>query len=652
MSSSRPWCFALSAVAALNCLAAAADGSALWDFARDEEYSQVKISPTGEYLAATLPLADKTSLAVIRLADRKITGVLHPAGKEHIQQFWWVGPQRVAASAVTKSGSLAQPLWTGEMVGMDADGSKKAYLFGYRGRTDLAGRSNRTYGYARMLDPLPHDPDHALIQVDHAADALEGHTEAFRMHTYTGALKPVARAPMAGYAHFLADHQAEVRYVVVSDLANRLQTFWRQTGGEWQQENTGNLKEANIVPLAFAEDGSSVFVTADDGRGSDCLVERSLVGRDKRRTLTCGLNDVVFSFDGKVPIATVSAPGAPELKFLNTGHPDGRQFAELAKAFKNQFVEWVSATADGSKVVLLAYSDRDPGQFYLLDKKTGSAEYLLSRRAWIDPQQMAVRRPISYKTRDGHTVWGYLTLPSGRKAERLPAVVMPHGGPFGVRDHWIWDADAQALASRGYAVIQVNYRGSDGYGRRHRDAGKRGWGTVMIDDISDGVRWAAKQGHVDPDRLCIFGGSYGGYAAMMSAVREPDLYKCVIGYVGVYDLPALRSDADFARFQSGENYFDEYVGADPEQLRAQSPMHQLARLKAPVFLVHGEQDVRAPFGQAKALRRELEKRNHPLEWLAKSNEGHGFYQEKNRLELYERVVAFLDKHIGDDSGAR
>jgi acylaminoacyl-peptidase len=225
-------------------------------------------------------------------------------------------------------------------------------------------------------------------------------------------------------------------------------------------------------------------------------------------------------------------------------------------------------------------------------------------------------------------------------------VVMPHGGPHGVRDYWSYDAYAQMMASRGYAVLQVNYRGSGGYGRKFLYSGYGKWGTVMQDDVTDATLWAIREGITEDNRVCIFGGSYGGYAAMMGAVREPNLYKCVIAYAGVYDLELMFEKGDVPTRESGLVYLRQAVGEDKEDLRARSPVYNLEKVKAPVFIVHGQKDIRVDIEHAYRLREGLEKLGKPYEWLVKPREGHGFYDPENREELFEKMLSFLERYIG------
>jgi dipeptidyl aminopeptidase/acylaminoacyl peptidase len=296
---------------------------------------------------------------------------------------------------------------------------------------------------------------------------------------------------------------------------------------------------------------------------------------------------------------------------------------------------------------VLVESDTDPGQFFLYDAEARKLTFLLARRPWIKPEQMAPMEPVLLKARDGLPLHGYLTRPPGKSdAKHLPLVVFVHGGPYYIRDAWGYDSDVQALASRGYAVLQVNYRGSGGYGDAFVRAGFRQWGGTMQDDVTDATRWAIAEGIADAGRICIFGGSYGGYAALEGATRETDLYRCAIGYVGVYDLRLMYSRGDIPQSMFGENYLKMVLGEDESILWDRSPIAHLDRLKAKVMLIVGGADRRVPPVQGENLHSALNKAHVEHEWLYQRTEGHGFYDEKHREELLASVMAFLDRNIG------
>lgn len=651
---------ALSIVALGLLLTAAlvrADAPTAADFASRPEYSRLRLSPDGSSIGVIAEINGQQGLTVIRLADKAVIGRFSLGLDGAIANYWWVSPTRLVVSGAIQFGSLDQPREIGELIGVDADGGNRSYLFGYRapigpvkargtnGRgLDLQDRSEA----ATMVAPRPEDPRHAVIAVHSFTETGEpNRASAVLLDVYTGARSQLASAPIAGDSDFLTDQAGAVRYVVTEDRDARSQTWVRRTAGaDWQLLNQGALADADITPLRF-DAGGKAYLRSNEKNGLDCLYEQDLLSGDKRE-LSCDdvadLDQAIFSFDRRQPIAALYEAGRPTIRYL-TDHPDRVLLEKIQNSFPEQVAIPVSVTRDGSKAVLLVYSDRSPGRYFLFDRASEKATFLLSAHRGIDPKQMAERRPITYPARDGRVIHGYLTVPRGDPAKGLPMVLLPHGGPFGIRDSWEWDAEAQWLAANGYAVLQPNFRGSGGYGRDHLLGGQQRWDSVMIDDLVDGTRWAIEQGVADADRIGVFGASYGGYAALMSALREPALYRCVVDYAGVSDLKALSEDSDIANTRAGRSFIDRFIGSSSARLKAASPLTLIDRLKAPVFIVHGEEDARVPFAQAKALRKALDQRKLPYEWLTKKGEGHGFSKPENREEFLIKLVAFLDRHL-------
>jgi dipeptidyl aminopeptidase/acylaminoacyl peptidase len=342
--------------------------------------------------------------------------------------------------------------------------------------------------------------------------------------------------------------------------------------------------------------------------------------------------------------------GRPSLAPLAGDLPGVKVLIALMRQFPGEDVRFVSGTRDGSRAIVLVEADADPGTFFIYDRDSSSLSPLFRRAGWIDPGQLGRAVPFTFTTRDGLSEHGYITYPPGREgAKNLPMVVFVHGGPYGERDWWEYDSYVQAMATRGYAVLQVNYRGSGGYGYAFEKAGWHEWGGKMQDDVTDATRWAIAQGIADKNRICIYGGSYGGYAALEGAVKEPDLYKCAIGYVGVYDLALMYTRGDIPQSIYGKEYLKRALGTDMGELARRSPVHQLDRLKAKVMLIVGGRDRRVPPIQGENLHEALKARHIAHEWLYKSNEGHGFYDEKNIAELFGKVDAFLSANIGPGS---
>jgi dipeptidyl aminopeptidase/acylaminoacyl peptidase len=289
------------------------------------------------------------------------------------------------------------------------------------------------------------------------------------------------------------------------------------------------------------------------------------------------------------------------------------------------------------------YADREPGGYYVMNLATRQVAPMMFRADWLDPNRLGQTRDLTFKARDGRTIPVLLTLPPGSDGKNLPMVVHPHGGPFGVIDNWAYDPTVQVMASHGYAVLQVNFRGSGGYGREHETSGYKQWGLAMQDDLTDATRWAIAEGYAARDRICIFGASYGGYAALMGVAKEPDLYRCAIGQVGVYDMGKFKFD-DAMRGDFFRRYHEE--ATNDGDLGPISPARLAAQIKVPVFLSTGKEDPRVPYEHTEIMEAALKKAGVPVESQYFKTEGHGIYKLENRRDFYARLLSFLHKHIG------
>lgn len=315
-------------------------------------------------------------------------------------------------------------------------------------------------------------------------------------------------------------------------------------------------------------------------------------------------------------------------------------------------MDFVNFTEDGSAVLLKAYSDRDAGAWYIFNRPTNTLKLVIKARSALPAALMGERRMVKFKARDGLMLDGVLTVPAtAGQGAPLPMILLPHGGPHADGDGWAFDTDAQFLANRGYLVLQVNYRGGTGRGNAFERAGYRQWGEKIQDDLVDGVRWAIDQGLADRSRICSYGASFGAYAAMMVQVKAPDLFRCAVGVAGIYDLQMMYTKGDINQSASGTNYLQRVIGRDAADLSAHSPVSLAERIKAPVLLVHGEEDERAPFAQAKSLRAALTRSGNAPEWMAVPKEGHGFYKDANQIAFYRTLEGFLAKQLGNPTTA-
>ncbi|MEO7323397.1 MAG: S9 family peptidase [Dokdonella sp.] len=628
------------------------------DFARHEQFRYVKISPNGDYLAANVVVDGKAVLSLIRLADMKGVNV-RPRDTRELASFWWVAPDRVMYTIGERNGALEAPTATGELYAVNADGTGDGVLFGFRvgnqGATHIQHATSRR-AYATLIDPLRDDPKHALIAA-YPFDGANGvYPTAEKIDLYSGVTVPVTTSPMRD-ANFLTDHHGIVRFAFGTDV-DQMSKIWYRAGDDakWELVLDENKDGQRMAPLGFNRKEDKVYFDCAGAHKVGGLCTWDVATRKLAAVWSgsvSGLVELVPAFDNHDAIALRSMPDRMATTLIDSQAPEAKLLAGLMQQFPGEDVRITSSSTDGGKVVFSVRSDRDPGQFFLYDAKTRKASFLLANRPWIKPEQMAAMEPVTLKARDGLALQGYLTRPPGKEgAKNLPLVVFVHGGPYGIRDEWEFDSYVQVLASRGYGVLQVNFRGSGHYGDDFVKAGYREWGGKMQDDVTDATRWVIAQGIADPKRVCIFGGSYGGYAALEGAVKEPDLYRCTIGYVGVYDLRLMYTRGDIPQSSSGDNYLKKVLGEDSDQLWDRSPVAHVDRIKAKIMLIVGGQDRRVPPVQGETLRSALNKAHIEHEWLYQRTEGHGFYDEKNLQELFGRVVAFLDRNIGAPATAR
>ena len=610
------------------------------DLARHPQYQTVKISPDGQYLAATAVVKGQSVLALIHLADMK-GHLVRPREKDDVVDFWWASGSRVLYSVGVREGGYDSPLATGELFGVDADGGMPELLYGQR-----AG----SFETAEFIARIPGDSHRALVAFSSwAAAGREGYlTEADVVGTTSGFTSHKVIVAPGRNMSFVADHQGRIRFSYGEDNLGHARIYLHPVDGDGWKEMP-RAESARCFPIRF--DRSDALAYFDCGAGDNPSVQSWNPLTDAWHTIWShpGLeaDGLLQGMAHDDVLGVVFSDGRPAATLLDASAASARILVQLMKQFPGEQVRFVSGTDDGRLSVVLVDADVDPGMFYLYDRNANKLTPLLARMPWIQPERMARKQPVQLAARDGLQLHGYLSLPAGvQRASNLPMVVFVHGGPYGVRDAWDFDPYVQAMASRGYAVLQVNYRGSGGYGYAFERAGWREWGGRMQDDITDATRWAIAQGIADPQRICIFGGSYGGYAALEGAVKEPDLYRCAIGYVGVYDLALMYHRGDIPQSSSGEDYLKRVLGEDMSQLARRSPINQLDRLKARVMLVVGGKDERVPPIQGSNMHMALSKRHVAHEWIDKPDEMHGFYNEANVAELYRRIVQFLGANIG------
>ena len=616
-------------------------------YLKRDTYERIKISPTGEYMAVTIPLEDRTVLAIMRRADKTITA--KAMGGEHslVDDFWWANDERVVVSMAQRLGTQDAPYATGELHAVNVDGSKGMLLASPNGVNDKinVGTIRMVADPAVfMIDPLAGDERNILVSAMRlTTDPL---TYVDRMDIYNRRRITVATAPVRN-ASFAVDSAGEVRFARGAGYDNVSKLYYREARGQdWRLINDQAKTDVVVNALGFSEDGRTAYLLAEVPGGPDAIFAYDPATDTRTQLIRDSIADpwaVIERLDSHEPAGAWFMGDGVRSRFFDEASPTARLYRSLEKAFPGQVVTVTSTTGDGRLALLQVWSDRNNGDFYLFDTVRKSADLLYSRREWFDPAKVPPSRAIEVTARDGMKLHGYLTVPMGKDRE-LPLVVLPHGGPFGVFDEWGFDDDSQMLADAGYAVLRLNFRGSGNHGRDYRNAGARQWGRTMQDDLTDATRWAIAQRIADPARICIYGASYGGYAALMGVAKEPSLYACAVGYVGVYDLEKMHKE-DAAHSRSWKSWTNDWLG-DRKALGEVSPVNLAGGIKAPVFLAAGGQDERAPVEHTRRMEKALKDAGVPVESLYFKSEGHGFFTEPHRREYYTRLLAFLSVHLG------
>lgn len=633
--------FACSLIIMLSCwcsLAGAQSSSELASaFAQHASYSNAIISPDGKHIALSVEVEAGPAIAVINVDSKQPISVIEFTRSRMPGSFRWANNERLIISIARFVGSADVPAFTGELFAINKDGKRGKNIFGYQA-------VEPRYATGTMLGVL--DKRHILVQVNPWGRAgTDKLTEVVKVNIYNGSMRKIVRSNLRGASFFL-DRDDEPRFAVGADN-NADQAISIKVKGELEWRDFESPFDEGAIPVAFTEDNQSVFVVGalPTDNSVSGLYRYDLKTRVATQIFHAGDSDVenVAVDTQQNVLGVVTSRNYPEFHAVARGHELTKTIMSLIASFPDTNVTLTSVSNDSERAVIMVSSPTRTPEYYLYDSKKGAVEFLFDAFPGIDDAILSPSDAFSIKARDGMELHGYITLPMGEE-KKHPLIVMPHGGPH-ARDYWRYDPSVQMLAASGYAVLQINFRGSTGYGQDFLEAGYGEWGRKIQTDIIDATYWAISSGLADPDRVAIYGASFGGYSALQAPILEPDLYKAAIGYVGVYDLDMLYTTGDIQTTRWGDAYLDKTLPSTQEERSAQSPLRNVDKLKTPLFIVHGVDDPRAAFEHAEALRDALDEINYPYEWLAKDGEGHGFYDVDNRIELNNKVLAFLEKHL-------
>jgi dipeptidyl aminopeptidase/acylaminoacyl peptidase len=644
------------AAAGLLCLATA--------FAADETPSVASLfagpknagmvlSPDGLHIASLTPVNGRMNVVVMDVATRRTEPVTEMRSRDAVN-VWWINNHRLLFESGTL-GTTQKEIRGGGLYAIDIDGNNGRQMG--TGRGEAFERSK--LGLARPLvivRMLPGDGNDFIAQ-EYLVDKHGSTPGALvRVDTRNADRHYISDdKPESGDAEsWTVDRNGVGRTLTVSS-EGRVRIWYRAAEhARWEKlDEYSMLSPDKWAPVAVATDGKSLLVTSWAGR------DKAAIRRYDPATRTMGeviaehpqvdLGDVIFGSDGE---ALGVRYEADRTGFIWFDAARASIQSEIDKALPDT-VNSLSGSRDMKRFLVTSFSDVQPGTYYLFDAEARKLEWLAESCPWIDPKKLSHVQPIRYKARDGLEIPGYLALPRGSSGRNLPMVVMVHGGPWVEGARWYYNPEVQFLTSRGYAVLQPNYRGTTRYGWKHFSSSFKQWGLAMQDDITDGVRWAIAEGVADPSRICIYGASYGGYAALMGLATTPDLYRCAIDYVGITDLrlfvAGTSSDmaySPFLRFELNAMIGD--PDKDAERLKSTSPLELASRIKAPVFLAYASADRRVIPAHGLRMKEALEAAGRKPTWMMAQGEGHGYRTMDNDVKFYGAMEEFLAANLGTD----
>lgn len=597
------------------------------EFFRNPEKAYFQVSPGGTYISYTAPYEGRMNIFVMKRGEREGKRITSFTDRD-LSGYFWKGDNRI-------------------LFVKDFGGDENYHLY-----------SVKIDGTEKEKDITPFDGVKVDIiddMVDHDTDVLISSNQrnreifdVYRLNTATGEMKMVAENP-GNITQWITDHEYKIRAAVVTDGVNTSLLYRSTEADTFSVVTTIDFKET-LQPVLFTFDNKNLYALSNLNRDKTVLIEFDPVSRKEIKVIhedqNYDLDGVNYSKKRKVLTYISVTTWKPEKKFLDKETEE--LFATLKTKFPDHEVEITFQNRNEDVMTVRTWSDRTLGSYYVFDKATGSIAKLADRNPWIKEEEMAHMMPMTIKTRDGLDLQCYLTVPPGKGRKGLPVVVNPHGGPW-ARDIWGFNEEAQFLANRGYGVLQVNFRGSTGFGKKFWMASFKEWGLKMQDDITDAVQYLTDNGIADKNRIAIYGASYGGYATLAGLTFTPDLYACGVDYVGVSNL--------FTFLKTIPPYWKPYLQmmyemvGDPEKDKAlferTSPALNAGKINDPLFIAQGAKDPRVNKAESDQMVEALRKQGVKVEYMVKENEGHGFSNEENRFEFYEAMDKFLGKYIGE-----
>ncbi len=621
-------------------------------------FDRVVPSPDGKKLAAIAPAGKRRGLLIWDIETGK-GSVIARYNDMDINRVSWVSNKRVAYTLRDLQAGLGEQIGSG-FYAIDIDGKNSVELSPLTGGTATTSGINRGFTFRSAVGP-----DSDEIFAEQLGRSINS-TDLYKLNTRTKKAELITSDSPGKVASWIASSDDKSFVAITYDDDTGRIAVKAKEGGQWITLVDYDRDDQGWVPLQFdpeVANNRGLIVVSNLGRDTVAVARFDL---DSQK-----ITDIIAEhprFDLGWPVPGDDAGVRPPLLLYSKAKkligirteldrqvttwldPEWKTYQNtIDKNFPNR-VNRLSRLGDTGDILVNSYSDRQPSEFLVYSPAKKSIKEVFASMPWIKEAQMAERRFITYAARDGRQISAYVTIPNGSAGKAVPLVVLPHGGPWLRNEYWEWESESQFFASRGYMVIQPEFRGAQGFGYAHYAAGFKQWGLTMQDDLTDGVMALVKQGLVNQNKVCIVGGSYGGYAVVMGLVKDPDLYKCGINVVGVTASQYMNEVTwtDFSNSKSAEKSLNRVVGdpkTDASILAAGNAVDQAAKIKAPMLLIYGLQDRRVPLVNGERMRDALKKHGKKHEWVVYKEEGHGFLLQENRIDYYTRMQNFLAENL-------
>lgn len=604
-------------------------------FASRPAFWDAKLSPDGSMFSFMRQSDGEELFVVTELSTGKVVRALAADPADELEWYRWVTNEKLLLGVSTPGEFFGEEVRFTRLILVELASGKMTRLFG---RTDVVEGDNVIH--------VAEDGSYVLVTIQ---ASIYDYPSVMRHELRAGGKISQVQAPREGIWNWVADDDGAVR-MGTGWSDRRLKIYYRAAAGE-DLKLIAKLKDTekpdrfwDALQIINGSDEGYALTEGENGRVG--LRRFNFAKREVIETVYENADwdiDSVTLEDGK-PFAAFYTADRDEVHWFDPAI--AKQYRGLRKALGEGEVWVVSRAKDSTKMLVYSGHESDPGALYLYEPAAKTLKVLSEYRPELFPPNLAAPKPVQYTARDGTVIRGYLTLPRGREAKGLPLIVMPHGGPFGVRDKLEYNDEVQLLANRGYAVLQPNYRGSGGYGDAFYELGEGQIGRAMQDDIDDAMDWAVAQGIADPKRVCVVGGSYGGYAALWAVLRNPERYRCAASWAGVTDWnKLLRYDRRYLTERVNKAWQAKVRGDNKQiDLDAVSPYRTAAGLSRPVLLAHGTKDKRVPIVQFNIFEKAARGAPVPPQTLVIKGEGHSFTEPENAQAWYEALDAFLAKH--------